>query len=238
MPPLVIANHAFVIERPTVSSCIECQLVLHSHHRTGKRSDGRGADPRTTIGVHTMSNEDENDEGKTLKWGKHERLPGDLPAITLLRLAQEGFTHYLGNRVSSKITAWRKTDEGKGADDAGIEAKAEEFRSEFLAAMDEGKLGSRVASAGPRATGFDAILRAVCVEWLKAKLGASGVKMPTGDKTVSVRGKDYTREQLVEQTVERADKVEYAKGVSLRAEAERREAADKGIEGTVDELFS
>ena len=185
-----------------------------------------------------MTTEQTDEGGSILRWGSHERLPVDMPAITLLRLAQEGFTHYLGNRVSSKITAWRKTDEGKGADDAGIEAKAEEFRAEFLKAMDEGTLGHRVASAGPRVTGFDAILRAVCVEWLKAKLGASGVKMPTGDKTVSVRGKDYTREQLVEQTVARADKVEYAKGVTLKAEAERREAADKGVEGTVDELFS
>lgn len=179
---------------------------------------------------------EEND--KMFKWGDFVVNPADVPVESLHALAQRGFTHVLGNEVASALTAWRKTDEGKAANDAAIAAWVLTRRNAKVEQIMKGELGVRRVSAGPRVGGIGAIVRAVAVEWLRAKLAKSGAKLPSGEKTVNVAGKDMTREELVEQTVARAEKLVYSPGVTIRAEAERRHGEQEGIAEGVEELFS
>ena len=164
--------------------------------------------------------------------------PADIPVNSLHRMAHSGGQHMLGNEVASALTAWRKTEEGKAADDAAIKSWVFERRQKKLEQILSGTLGVRTTRSIGRATGLDAVIRTVAIEWLKAKLGKSGNKLPTGDKTIEVAGKDMTRDDLVDFAIARADKLVYSPGVTIRAEAERRHGEQEGIVAGVDELFS
>lgn len=182
-----------------------------------------------------MANENADTANKMLEWNDIKVSPVDVPAVSLMALAQRGFTHVLGNEVAAALTAWRKTEEGKGADDAAIEAWVKDRRQAKLDQIMKGELGVRRAgTGGARVTGFDAVLRRVATEWLTAKLG----KLPTGDKTVSVKGKEFTRDELIATAVAKADVMQFAPGVTLRAEAERRNQVEKATEASADELFA
>lgn len=146
----------------------------------------------------------------------------DIPTANLSILGLRGYRHILGNEVAAKVTAWKKSDEGKTATEDEVAAKAREFRAEFLQRILTGQLGQRAAGA-PRATGVEALKRAIAVEFLKAELDAQSkrtgnkVTMPTGEDTITVGNKVYNREQLIEAGLRKwAAKIE--------AEVARREA--------------
>lgn len=188
-----------------------------------------------------MADEQDN-TSKTLEWGDYKALPSDVPAVSLLALAQRGWVHVFGNECASALVAWRKTDEGKVATDEQIAAWLKSRRDAKLKQIMDGELGTKRVASGPRATGIDAVIRKVVVEWLTAKLGAAGVKLPTGDKTITVgkgdKTKSFTREELIAQTVGKADSVQYAPGVTIRAEAERRHKAEADVAGEMEDIFA
>jgi len=70
-------------------------------------------------------------------------------------------------------------------------------------------------------------VRRVAVEYLNARFAAYSkrtgqkVTLPTGDKVVSVAGRDMTREQLIEAELKR-------NGEAIKAEAKRRQDAALG----------
>lgn len=175
---------------------------------------------------------------KTFKWGDFILNPADVPVASLHALAQRGFTHVLGNEVASALTAWKKTEQGAAATQTEVDGWLKARREAKIEQIMKGELGVRAVSSGPRATGLDAVIRTVAIEWLKAKLGKSGNKLPTGDKTVNVAGKDMTRDDLIDSTVARAEKLVYSPGVTIKAEAERRHGEQEGIVAGVDELFA
>lgn len=173
---------------------------------------------------------DEDTGNKSLKWGDHEVSPADVPAVSLMALAQRGFTHVLGNEVASALTAWKKTDDGKAADQAAVDAWVKAKREAKLEQIMSGTLGVRAAGQ-PRATGLDAVMRTIAVERLKVKLAKRQAKLPTGDKTINVAGKDMTREELIAAELRHGE-------VAIKAEAEKRVAfADEGGDAG-DELFA
>jgi|HubBroStandDraft_1064217.scaffolds.fasta_scaffold17588_2 hypothetical protein len=168
--------------------------------------------------MNDTTHDDDDAGNKTLKWGTegtetfYDVSPADVPAISLFALAQRGLTHVLGNEVASALTAWKKTDEGKAASQAQIDAWVKARRDAKFEQILAGTLGTRTASV-PRATGIEALKRSIAIEWLKAKLAKSGVKLPTGDKTIEVAGTAMTRDELIAATLRN-------RGDKLQAEAE------------------
>ena len=158
----------------------------------------------------TTTNDENGD--KTLRWGDYEVSPSDVPATSLMALAQRGFTHVLGNEVASALTAWKKTEEGASAPQAAVVAWVKAKRDAKLEQIMQGTLGVRAAGQ-PRASGIEAIMRSIAVERLKVKLAKRQAKLPSGDKTINVAGKDMTREELISAELRHGEKV-------IRAEAE------------------
>jgi hypothetical protein len=174
-------------------------------------------------------------EDKSFKWGDIVVSPQDVPTVSLFALAQRGFTHVLGNEVASALTAWRKTEEGVKADDAAITAWTNEKRKAKLEQILAGTLGVRQPGA-PKATGIEAIMHAIAVENLRAKLAKFKLKLPTGDKTINVAGKDMDRDALIAAEL-RAGKMP-DKVTSIADEAKRRSEAHEASVASADELFA
>lgn len=171
-----------------------------------------------------------SDEERMLKWGDYSASPGDVPAVSLMALAQRGWTHVFGNEVASALTAWRKTEEGKAASDADIAAYLAKKRDEKLDKIMSGTLGTRTPGQ-PKATGVEAIMRTIAVAWVKAALEKRGAKLPTGDKTVNVAGKDMTRDELIDATLRN-------RGEKIRVEAEAEMAKRSAFGEDSEDLFS
>ena len=81
-------------------------------------------------------------------------------------------------------------------------------------------------------------MRRVAVEFLQARFVAyskrtgTKVTLPTGDKVISVAGRDMTREQLIEAELKR-------NGEAIKQEAERRQASagEEEETATLDDLL-
>ena len=153
----------------------------------------------------------------------------DIPTANLSILGLRGYRHVLGNEVAAKVTAWKKSDDGKTAGEDEVAAKAREFREEFLNRILTGQLGQR-ASGAPRATGIEALKRAIALEFLKAMLDSvskktgNKVSVPTGDNTITIAGKVMNREQLIEATMRK-------RAADIESEAARRQAVkDEGAD--------
>lgn len=160
-------------------------------------------------------------------------LTTEVPTQSLYALAQRGFNHVTGNEVAAKKAAFVKTEEGAKASEEDLAAKVKAWRQEALQKIIDGTLGVRAVGA-PRATGVEALKRAIALEFLKAKLKAYSAKtgnkvtVPTGDDTINVAGKDYTREQLI-------DAMLRSKADEIAAEVERRQASVG--EEEIEDLF-
>lgn len=156
--------------------------------------------------------------------------PSDLPATSIFALVQRGLNHISGNEVASQVAAWKKGEEGSAATDAQIEAYAKTKRDEKLEKIMDGSLGVRAASA-PRTTGIASVMHAIAVERLRAKLKKFDLVLPTGDKTISVAGKDMDRGALIAAELRHGD-------AAIRAEAERRMAVEAGSAEALENLFA
>ena len=175
---------------------------------------------------------DESDEDKALKHGDISISPADVPAMSLFALAQRGFTHVLGNEVASALTAWRKSEEGIKADQGTIDAWVKARREVKLEQIMSGTLGVRVSrGTGTRVSLIEAIMRSIAIERLRVKLTKFKLKLPTGDKTINVAGKDMGRDALIEAELRHG-------AAAIRSEAERRMAEDVGAVASADELFA
>ncbi len=141
----------------------------------------------------------------------------DISSRNLSLLALQGYRHKLGNEVAARVAAWKKSDEGKDADEATVTAKYAEFRAEMLDKILNGVLGVR-ATSGVRVTGDEAIKRAVTLEHLKVFLKKNNLKLPTGDETIDVAGKAMDREALLAAMYRRSQ-------VAIDKEVEHRKAA-------------
>lgn len=167
-----------------------------------------------------------------LKWGDYAIATADIPAHNLSVLAQYGFSHFMGNQQASKIAGWLKTEEGATATDDEKDAKAKEFRDAAFARITEGELGVRVSTGtGGKVDSFTALCRKIAVERLTAKLKKLGHKLPTGDKVLSIGGKDMSRDDLIAAEMRHGQ-------AAIEAEAQRRQAETASAEGDLDELFA
>jgi hypothetical protein len=163
--------------------------------------------------------------------------PAQVPEANLFVLAQSGFTHKFGNEVSSALTAWRKTDDGKAASEDEIDAWLDARRAALLEKVQNGELGVRVSGA-PRVTGIEAIMRSIATDQVKAKLAnnkdddgkPAPLAMPTGDKTIVIKGKEFDRELLITTWLKTRE-------AKIRADAQARMDANKAAANEADDFF-
>lgn len=137
-----------------------------------------------------------------------------LPEASIAALLHRGLTHYLGNEQSSKVTAFKKANEG--ATDAEVEAKASELRNAAFDALLNGTIGTRVG--GPKLKGIDRLIHLVAVEQITALAASRGAKMPSG------KGSADKLAAMVEKWM--GDESRAAK---VREEAQRRFDAQKDV---------
>lgn len=158
---------------------------------------------------------------ETLTYGDTTVTVADLPDTSIAALLSRGLTHYLGNEQASKVTSWKKTEEGQTATEAEIEAKAESYRTAAMDALLNGTVGSR--SGGPKLKGIDRLVRIVAEEMLRAYAAKRNMKVPT------------KKEQLDPMIEKYLSVAQYAEAV--KAEAERRFAL-QGDEADVEIDFA
>jgi hypothetical protein len=152
--------------------------------------------------------------------GVEYRVPfADVPAKSLAVLCQRGFTHFLGNEQAAKLVGWKKKEENVNATDDEVKAFLKATRQTAFDAVIGATMGTRTSSGAPRATGIEAVMRRIAVEMLTVELAKRNVKLPTGDKTIEVLGKPYTRETLIETMLKRRDAL-------IRQKAQERMSAD------------
>lgn len=173
------------------------------------------------LGNRPMTNDTIHTENiMELKYGNITIDSADLPESTVNALMSRGFAHILGNEVASKVTAWKKSEDGVNADADEVKAYTEAARNTMLQKLKDGTLGVRVG--GPRGTALDTIIRQVAIERLKANFAAAKVKFPANNKdTVNIGGKQMNRTAIIEAHIEKYRDV-------IEAEAERRAAEAKG----------
>jgi hypothetical protein len=160
-----------------------------------------------------------------------------VPEANLFVLAQSGFTHKFGNEVSSALTAWKKTDEGKAATDDEVNTWLDAKRTALLDKIQNGELGVR-ASGAPRVTGIEAVMRAIATEQVKAKLAnnkdehgnPAPLAMPTKNEPITIQGKQFDRETLITTWLKTRE-------AKIRAEAEDRVAKNKAAADAAEGFF-
>lgn len=125
---------------------------------------------------------------RALVWNGFTILWNDVPETSRFALAQSGFTHKMGNEIASAITTAKgkrvKGPDGKETnelvhDEAALARLADEKRAAMVQAVKDGTIATRVG--GPKLRGFDAILRDVAEEMLKAAYAKKRVALPKGD---------------------------------------------------------
>lgn len=133
---------------------------------------------------------------------------GTLPEASQHALALRGFTHIMGNETASRVHNWAGAEGQANSDDkatikawkdshpAELAAKAVEVQGEFLKALTEGTLGSRVA--GPRLQPVDQVARRIAKEQVSDILRAGGIKVPKKDETITTKDGAFTLDQLVD----------------------------------------
>jgi hypothetical protein len=150
-----------------------------------------------------------------------------LPEPSLVAMIRRGLAHYLGNEQASKITGKIRTaistelstpdhevnqvdvtKEQVAAFRLSNSIQVEEWKAEVeaaaLAALAAGTVGQSVR--GPSAPKLDPLaaeIRRIAKEHVKAALKKAGIAFPTGEKTVSLGGKEYTAEELVSRAIAR-----------------------------------
>lgn len=191
-----------------------------------------------------------------LTYGDHSVDFDGLPEATRYAIAHEGFVHFLGNRVASRVAGWCESQAGDGATKEAVKAwkdshadavneQAAAFREATLKAMLDGTLGVR-ATSGPRAATdpLGAEMRKIAKEQITMILAAHGLKFPIGKdesgapKTVSIRGVVRTGEQLISDRLDpdyprnNRDAIEAEAKRNLAAKAKAAaKLAEAGIEG-------
>ena len=178
-----------------------------------------------------MAIDSTNRKGDTmlpLKYGDIERDFHAMPESSQIKLANEGFTHWLGNRANSRaagkvkaldgvtdVAEWRKSEDNE----AQFQAWLSEVRDEFLRDMDEGTMSHR--EGGPRKvkTLEDFKIEAA-VRWLKHAIKSSKGKPLPSDPNAMYELDDVTISvgELIQRKINGRD----AKQILSEAEGEFR----------------
>jgi hypothetical protein len=182
-----------------------------------------------------------------LKYAEITRDASTFPVPTIHALLSRGFSHVLGNEVSSKVVAQiRRLVKG----DSKVNPTTEQikaFRAEFAArvaqweqeaeqaalkAMDEGTLGVRAIGSerAQRFSPLDRECRKIALAEVSAILTSNKLAMPKGEGKVAFpNGEAFTREELVARRLAKH-------GERITKEAEKVLANVKKATGEVTDL--
>lgn len=177
----------------------------------------------------------------TLEYGEITRDSDKLAQPVVEALMQEGFTHWLGNRVSSNVVGQIKLKIGKATNTKAAEvttAQVKQYReahgddvnaiqagivSAVLAKIDAGEVPfERTGGGGVRETVTPLVreMRRLAEAELIAMFASKGMELPNASSKISMAGKEYTRLDLIKLRVGNPVHAE-----RLKAEAERALAA-------------
>jgi len=162
-----------------------------------------------------------------------------LPAASQMALARRGWSHYLGNEQSSKLTGWKETQteankaagrvdgDGNGLPptDDEVSAKKSEFIDAAVKALLDGTIGTGAGRGGPRLLPFDQACTDIAKAEVTKVLRGAGIKVPKGDETVKFPDGEKTMAQMVATYIER-NKDKVTKEANKRV-AEAKRIADK-----------
>lgn len=160
---------------------------------------------------------------------------GTLPQVSQLALARRGWSHYLGNEQSSKLTGWKdkfaadskaagKVDDegnGIGPTEAEVEAKKAELIESAVKALLDGTIGTR-AGNGPRLLPFDQAVNDIAKAEVLKVLRENNIKPPKGDEVVKFPDGERTMAQMISTRIDKH-------GDRIRKEATKRVAESKRL---------
>lgn len=175
-----------------------------------------------------------------LQIGDYEVDESRVPATVVNRLLGRAITHILNNECASHVLGrTKRAIVGSGGDtktvtDGMLEtfrasngeqiaAWEHEFRTGKIAAIYDGTLSVRVAR-GPSRDPIETAMRVIARDEAKIMLKKAGVKWPTGDDTVEVRGRAVTGDDIIDGRLAHAEH-----GPRIRKLAERKVADDKRL---------
>lgn len=153
-----------------------------------------------------------------------------LPDASKAALVSRGVSHVFGNEAASKVHAWAQAEGQANSDDkatvkawkdanaSAVDAKLAEVQADFLKALIEGTLGSR--TGGPRLSPLETVKRRIAREEISDMLRGAGIKVPTGDKTLTTADGTFTMDQLIDRRLAREDT-----GPAITKKAEKEIAA-------------
>lgn len=197
----------------------------------------------------------------TISYGSHTVDFATLPPASLLAMVNRGFAHFLGNEVASKVTAakakWAETlaaalavpesdrtpDHVKAIEEGEMgEAQIEELkmalRNAAVKALVDGTVGVREPGQ-PKASPLEVEIRKIATGLVREKLIANGLKVPTGDKTLTFpNGAAYTMAQLVDRQIDQKGKEIEATAIKNIAARDRAAKALAATVGGLDDLLA
>ena len=171
-----------------------------------------------------------------LTYGDITRDPATMPEVSRNALLARGFSHLLGNEQASKVVARirkalaegkpdgyeaTKTDVQAFRESNGtlVSAWADEARADALKTLDEGTLGVH-AARGPSRDPIESAMRTIARTLVSDTLKKNKLKIPSGDKTVTLADQDFTMDELIDRQIAK-------NGDHIRKEAERKVAEDE-----------
>lgn len=157
---------------------------------------------------------------------------GALPEASQYALASEGLTHFLGNRVASKVHAWAMGETQANSKDkatvsawkesnaGAIVSKSDEFIADTLKSIADGTLGVRSA-AGPRATPLETLKRQIAKRQVETILKGAKLAVPKGEDKIKTADGEFTMAELVTRRLTLVTKSGVDIGAAITKEAEK-----------------
>ena len=176
---------------------------------------------------------------------------GALPEASQFALASEGLTHFLGNRVASKVHAWAMAEgqanskdkavvaAWKAANASAIVTKSDEFIADTLKALTDGTIGVR-STSGPRVTPLETLRRQIARKEIEDMLRGHKIAVPKGEAKLKTKDGEFTMVELVDRRLvengPHAERIAKAAEKELKARA-KAQADAAAIEGDISELL-
>lgn len=126
-----------------------------------------------------------------------------LPEASVLAMVRRGLSHYAGNELASKVAGFKerteKEQQGTPATEEQVATYKATAAATMLAALTSGTIGVRAGGGGATrvADPVEREARRIAVAEVEGILKAKGLKMPTGDKTITFANGTFTREDLI-----------------------------------------
>ncbi len=187
-----------------------------------------------------------------LTYGDHSIDTAQLPESSLVALMNEGLTHYLGNRVASRVSGWCEAQAGENATkelvkvwkdshEAEVSAQAATFRQETIDKLLAGTIGVR-AARGPSASADPMVaeMRKLAKEELVAMLAKAGMKFPKKDEAlIFANGTKLTGDEMIARRLDAERQGNNREAIERQAKRNldaRRKAADAVDVSALDSL--